>query len=170
LILGLHALFYFVTLAVVFIMNNRELKLLIEPAIENIGYELTDLELKWDGSSNLLRLFIDRPEGITLDDCQAVSEQVGLLLDIDEPIQDDYVLEVSSPGLDRTLTKIEHYQRFIDEEIRVKLISPQDGRRNFKGHLIAVNDDAIEIKVDGEIFDLSIDSIEYTRLVPMHKK
>lgn len=169
-ILGLHALFYFVTLAVVFIMNNRELKLLIEPAIENIGYELTDLELKWDGSSNLLRLFIDRPEGITLDDCQAVSEQVGLLLDIDEPIQDDYVLEVSSPGLDRTLTKIEHYQRFIDEEIRVKLFSPQDGRRNFKGHLIAVNDDAIEIKVDGEIFDLAIDSIEYTRLVPMHKK
>ena len=99
-------------------MDFNDLKLLIEPTVNKIGYELTDLEMKWSGENNLIRIFIDRPEGIGLEDCEAVSQQIGMLMDIEEPITDDYVLEVSSPGLDRKLTKIDHYLQFLGEEVR----------------------------------------------------
>ena len=150
-------------------MDFNDLKLLIEPTVNKIGYELTDLEMKWDGENNLIRLFIDRPEGIGLEDCEAVSQQVGMLMDIEEPIKDDYVLEVSSPGLDRRLTKIEHYVQFLGDEVRIKLTIPQDGRRNFKGNLLTANEDFIEVKVDGEVYKISIDTIDFTRLVPVFK-
>jgi len=94
-------------------MDFNDLRLLIEPTVNKIGYELTDLEMKWNGENNLIRLFIDRPEGIGLEDCEAVSQQIGMLLDVEEPITDDYVLEVSSPGLDRRLTKTDHYLQFL---------------------------------------------------------
>jgi ribosome maturation factor RimP len=78
-------------------------------------------------------------------------------------------LEVSSPGLDRRLTKIDHYLQFLGEEVRVRLVSPQDGRRNFRGHLLTANEGFIEIKVDGEVYKLSIDTIDFTRLIPVFK-
>ena len=137
-------------------MDFNDLKLLIEPAVNKIGYELTDLEMKWNGENNLIRLFIDQPEGIGLEDCEAVSQQIGMLMDIEEPIKDDYVLEVSSPGLDRRLTKIDHYLQFLGNEVRVKLTIPQDGRRNYKGNLLSANEDFIEVKVDGEVHKLSL--------------
>jgi ribosome maturation factor RimP len=92
-----------------------------------------------------------------------------MLMDIEEPIKDDYVLEVSSPGLDRRLTKTEHYLKFLGDEVRVKLTIPQDGRRNFKGNLLTANEDFIEVKVDGEVYKISIDTIDFTRLVPVFK-
>lgn len=150
-------------------MNFNDLKLLIEPAVNKIGYELTDLEMKWNGENNLIRLFIDQPEGIGLEDCEAVSQQIGMLMDIEEPIKDDYVLEVSSPGLDRRLTKIDHYLQFLGNEVRVKLTIPQDGRRNYKGNLLSANEDFIEVKVDGEVHKISIETIDFTRLVPVFK-
>ena len=125
--------------------------------------------MKWDGENNLIRLCSDRPEGMGLEDCEAVSQQVGMLMDIEEPIKDDYVLEVSSPGLDRRLTKIEHYLQFLGDEVRIKLTIPQDGRRNFKGNLLTANEDFIEVKVDGEVYKISIDTIDFTRLVPVFK-
>ena len=150
-------------------MDFKELKLLIEPAVNKIGYELTELEMKWNGENNLIRLFIDQPEGIGLEDCEAVSQQIGMLMDIEEPIKDDYVLEVSSPGLDRRLTKIDHYLQFLGNEVRVKLTIPQDGRRNYKGNLLSANEDFIEVKVDGEVHKISIETIDFTRLVPVFK-
>ena len=150
-------------------MDFNDLKLLIEPAVNKIGYELTDLEMKWNGENNLIRLFIDQPEGIGLEDCEAVSQQIGMLMDIEEPIKDDYVLEVSSPGLDRRLTKIDHYLQFLGNEVRVKLSIPQDGRRNYKGNLLSANEDFIEVKVDGEVHKISIETIDFTRLVPVFK-
>ena len=150
-------------------MDFNDLKLLIEPAVNKIGYELTDLEMKWNGENNLIRLFIDQPEGIGLEDCEAVSQQIGMLMDIEEPIKDDYVLEVSSPGLDRRLTKIDHYLQFLGNEVRVKLTIPQDGRRNYKGNLLSAIEDFIEVKVDGEVHKISIETIDFTRLVPVFK-
>ena len=150
-------------------MDFNDLKLLIEPAVNKIGYELTDLEMKWNGENNLIRLFIDQPEGIGLEDCEAVSQQIGMLMDIEEPIKDDYVLEVSSPGLDRRLTKIDHYLQFLGNEVRVKLTIPQNGRRNYKGNLLSANEDFIEVKVDGEVHKISIETIDFTRLVPVFK-
>ena len=147
-------------------MQIEKLNLIVEPAVNGLGYELADLEVKQQGRSKLVRLFIDKPEGITLDDCESVSQQVSLILDVEDPITDDYVLEISSPGLNRTLKKLEHYQRFIGCEIRTRLHPSEDGRRNFRGKLLNATEDKINIEVDGEIYEINQESIEYTRLIP----
>ncbi len=147
-------------------MTAEELKRLLEPAIERLGYELADLELKLGGREGILRIFIDRAAGIGLDDCEVVSRQVSSLLDVEDPLPGHYVLEVSSPGLDRRLTKPEHFRRFTGEDVRVKLRFPLEGRRNFRGRLTAVDDENIEVVVDGETHRLPIATIETARLVP----
>ena len=147
-------------------MTSEELRRLLEPAIERLGYELADLELKLGGRDGLLRLFIDRPEGIALEDCETVSRQVSRLLDVEDPLPGHYVLEVSSPGLDRRLTKPEHFRRFTGADVRIKLRAPLEGRRNFRGALVAAGDENIEVEVDGETHRLPIATIETARLVP----
>jgi ribosome maturation factor RimP len=94
---------------------------------------------------------------------------VSALLDVEDPVPGHYVLEVSSPGLDRRLRKMEHFQRFIGEEVRVRLRSPMAERRNFRGALTAASSDNIEIEVDGELHSLPISAIESARLVPSLK-
>jgi ribosome maturation factor RimP len=147
-------------------MSREALIKLLEPTIERLGYELTDLELKLGGRDGLLRVFIDKDEGIDLEDCEAVSRQVSAILDVEDPLPDHYSLEVSSPGLDRTLTKPAHFQRFMGEDVRVKLRFPMDGRRNFRGALRAANEEQIEVEVDGQSFSLPLVTIESARLVP----
>ncbi len=147
-------------------MTKGELTKLIEPAIEQLGFELSDLEMKIGGQDGLVRLFIDSPNGITLEDCESVSRQVSAILDVEDPVPGNYSLEVSSPGLDRTLTKLAHFQRFTGEDVRVKLRFPIAGRRNFRGALRAADEEKIEIEVDGEAHTLSLATIESARLVP----
>ena len=147
-------------------MSRETLIKLLEPTIERLGYELTDLELKLGGRDGLLRLFIDKDDGIDLEDCEAVSRQVSSILDVEDPLPGHYSLEVSSPGLDRTLTKPAHFQRFMGEDVRVKLRFPMDGRRNFRGALRAADEQHIEVEVDGESFSLPLATIESARLVP----
>ena len=148
------------------LMTRNELISLIEPTIEGLGYELCDLELNVGGRDGMLRLFIDRAEGVDLEDCEAVSRQVSALLDVEDPLPGNYVLEVSSPGLDRKLTKLAHFQRFMGEDVRVKLRFPLAGRRNFRGALKSADDENIEVEVDGESHRLPIATIESARLVP----
>jgi ribosome maturation factor RimP len=147
-------------------MSRENLLRLLEPTIERLGYELTDLELKLGGRDGLVRIFIDKADGIDIEDCEAVSRQVSAILDVEDPIPAHYTLEVSSPGLDRTLTKPSHFQRFMGEDIRVKLRFPLDGRRNFRGALRAADEEQIEVEVDGESHSLSLSAIETARLVP----
>ncbi len=147
-------------------MSKDSLIRLLEPTIERLGYELTDLELKLGGRDGLVRIFIDKDGGIDVDDCEAVSHQVSAILDVEDPIPSHYTLEVSSPGLDRTLTKPAHFQRFMGEDVRVKLRFPLDGRRNFKGALKSADDENIEVEVDGESHSLPLSTIESARLVP----
>lgn len=147
-------------------MTGEELQRLLEPAIERLGYEISDIEMKLGGRDGVLRVFIDRPEGIKLEDCEVVSRQVSALLDVEDPLPGHYVLEVSSPGLDRRLTKPAHYQRFLGEEVKVKLRLPLDGRRNFRGVLKAATDDKFELEVDGVAHSLQIAMVESARLVP----
>jgi ribosome maturation factor RimP len=147
-------------------MSREALIKLLEPTIERLGYELTDLELKLGGQDGLLRVFIDKDDGIDLEDCEAVSRQVSAILDVEDPLPGHYSLEVSSPGLDRTLTKPAHFQRFMGEDVRVKLRFPMDGRRNFRGALRAANEEQIEVEVDGQSFSLPLATIESARLVP----
>jgi ribosome maturation factor RimP len=147
-------------------MSRETLIQLLEPTIERLGYELTDLELKLGGQDGLLRVFIDKDEGIDLEDCEAVSRQVSAILDVEDPLPGRYSLEVSSPGLDRTLTKPSHFRRFMGEAVRVKLRFPMDGRRNFSGALLAADEEQIEVEVDGQSFSLPLATIESARLVP----
>ncbi|NOX70300.1 MAG: ribosome maturation factor RimP [Gammaproteobacteria bacterium] len=147
-------------------MTGEELVALLEPAVEGLGYELSDLEVRIGNRDGLLRVFIDRPEGIGLEDCEIVNRQISTLLDVEDPLPGNYVLEVSSPGLDRRLTKVEHFKRFMGHDIRVKLRFPLEGRKNFRGALCAADEENIEVEVDGKLHSLPIATIESARLVP----
>lgn len=147
-------------------MTGEELGRLLEPTVEGLGYELTDLELRLGGGEGLIRVFIDKPEGVGLDDCELVSRQLSAVLDVEDPVPGHYLLEVSSPGLDRKLTKPAHFLRFIGDDVRVKMRFPVEGRRNFRGKLLAANGETIEVEVDGEPHRLPMATIDTARLVP----
>jgi ribosome maturation factor RimP len=147
-------------------MTADELTRLLEPTIEQLGYELADLEVKLGGRGGVLRIFIDQPEGIGLDDCEKVSLAVSALLDVEDPLPGHYNLEVSSPGLDRKLTKTEHFQRFEGETLKVSMRFPIDGRKRFRGTLVSSDDENIVMEVDGKPYSLPIATIDTARLVP----
>ena len=146
-------------------MTRDELGELLEPTIERLGYELSDLEVKLGGGSGVVRVFIDHPDGIGLDDCEKVSLAVSALLDVEDPVPGNYDLEVSSPGLNRKLTKIEHFQRFMGETVKVEMRFPIEGRKRFRGTLLSVDDENIEVDVDGVSHSLPMATIDTARLV-----
>jgi len=137
---------------------------LLEPTVTGLGYELVMVELT-DGG-RLLRLYIDSEAGIELRDCEIVSHQVSGLLDVEDPLQGHYNLEVSSPGLDRPLVKPEHFIRFSGCRARVRMRVPRDGRRNFTGTLGDLRDGMLTLEVDGQSFRLPLEDIALARLVP----
>ena len=147
-------------------MTGEELAKLLEPTVEGLGYELIDIEVRLGGKGGLVRLFIDKPDGIDLDDCEQVSLAVSALLDVEDPVPGNYNLEVSSPGLDRKLTKIEHFQRFEGETVKVQMRFPIEGRRRFRGTLVTSDEDNIVVEVDGESHSLPLKTIDTARLVP----
>jgi len=151
-------------------MTGEELARLLEPTVEQLGYELADLELRVAGREGVIRVFIDKPEGsgesVGLADCETVSRQVSAVLDVEDPLPGHYVLEVSSPGLDRKLTKPAHFRRYVGDDIRVQLRVPLEGRRKFRGRLTAASEETIEVDVDGQSYELPIATIDTARLVP----
>jgi ribosome maturation factor RimP len=147
-------------------VTGNELQKLLEPTIERLGYELTDLETRLSGQGGHLRLTIDKPDGIDLDDCEKVSHAVSALLDVEDPVPGNYNLEVSSPGLDRKLTKVEHFQRFEGETLKITMRFPIAGRRRFRGKLTSSDDENIVVEVDGESHSLPLTMIDTARLVP----
>jgi ribosome maturation factor RimP len=147
-------------------MTSDELNKLLEPTVERLGYELTDLEVRIGGKGGLVRMTIDKPEGIDLSDCEQVSHAVSALLDVEDPVAGEYSLEVSSPGLDRKLTKVEHFQRFEGETVKVSMRFPIEGRRRFRGKLLSSNDENIVVEVDGESHSLPLATLDTARLVP----
>ena len=147
-------------------MTGDELQKLLEPTVERLGCELTDLVVRLSGKGGLLQLTIDKPDGIDIDDCEKVSHAVSALLDVEDPVPGEYNLEVSSPGLDRKLTKVEHFQRFEGETLKVTMRFPMDGRRRFRGTLVSSDDENIVVEVDGEAYSLPLATIDTARLVP----
>jgi ribosome maturation factor RimP len=132
-----------------------------------MGYELVGVELVRRGAAGLLfRVYIDQPEGITLDDCAAVSHQLSGVLDVEDPIRERYQLEVSSPGMDRPLYTPTHYARFEGHKARLKLAEPRDGRRNYTGVLRGIEGGVVRIEVEGQMFEVPFDHVESARLVP----
>jgi ribosome maturation factor RimP len=147
-------------------VTRDELIGLLEPTIERLGYELSDLEVRIGGKHGVLRVFIDEPNGIGLEDCEKVSLAVSAILDVEDPLPGHYDLEVSSPGLDRKLTKIEHFQRFTGEAVKVQMRFPIEGRRRFRGTLVSSDDENIVVEVDGVSHTLPVATIDTARLVP----
>lgn len=139
---------------------------IIAPVIASLGLELVDINFVKEGGRWFLRIFIDQPGGIGLEECQMVSEKISPLLDEKDPIAQAYILEVSSPGLDRPLKKLADFQRFCGREINLKSYEPIGGRRRFKGELVAATDQAVTLKVDDENVVVPIDRIASARLVP----
>jgi ribosome maturation factor RimP len=139
---------------------------LAEPLLGQLGYELVELEFSPGRSHAQLRLFIDRAEGIAVEDCERVSREFSALLDVKDPIPTAYTLEVSSPGMDRVLRTPAHYARFIGERAYVELLAPRDGRRRYTGELVSANEEQIEMQVDGVAVRIAYGDIDRARLVP----
>jgi ribosome maturation factor RimP len=139
-----------------------ELEALIASTLEGMGYELVELEQS--GHNRLLRIFVDKSEGINIDDCVTISNHLSRLLTVENI---DYGrLEVSSPGLDRALRKESDFIRFKEETIKLKLRIPIEGQRNFIGILREVNNGAIKLEVEGELLDFELSNLMKARLVP----
>lgn len=135
---------------------------LLDTTIVGLGYELVDWERS--GKSSLLRIFVDKPGGISIDECAQISQHLSRVLAVEGVNYDR--LEVSSPGLDRVLRKEQDFVRFIGEKARVKLCVALDGQRNFIGILRAVNDGKLELEVDGKLLAFELGNLEKARLVP----
>jgi len=144
---------------------HENLYVLLEPVVMQLGFELAGIEYLSQGNGSMLRIYIDNEDGVNVDDCGLVSKQISALLDVEDTIREHYTLEVSSPGLDRLLFKKQHYERFVGSDVKVRLRMPLDGRRNFKGEIIACEGDDVIVEVDGEQYPLAIDNIDKARLV-----
>jgi ribosome maturation factor RimP len=136
---------------------------LIEPVAADLGFELVELEL----GPGVVRLFIDHPDGVRVENCERVSREVSALLDVEDPIATAYRLEVSSPGLERVLRTRAHFERFVGERVWVELKIPRaQGRRRYTGRLAAVDGEDIRLVVDGEPVSVAFGEIGKAKLAP----
>jgi ribosome maturation factor RimP len=147
-------------------MLRDQLIELLEPVVAGLGYELWELEYGTRSGGGLLRLYIDSPDGISVDDCARVSRAVSEALDAADPIQNEYTLEVSSPGLDRVLRTPEHFARFAGERVRLEMSQVVNGRKRFAGRLTDVSGGQIALEVDGATVHLPIAGIHKARIAP----
>ena len=139
---------------------------LIEPLLVQLGYELVELEMAPAHGRGSLRIFIDRPEGIGISDCERVSREVSALMDVEDPIPTAYALEVSSPGDDRVLRTPAHFERFRGSRVLVELVAPRAGRRRYTGLLQEVSATGVALEVDRQRVDVSFGEIAKARLAP----
>lgn len=139
---------------------------IIAAELEKMDIELVDIEYTKEGGSWFLRIFIDKPGGIGLEDCQQVSESIDPLLDDRDPIPHSYTLEVSSPGLDRPLRKLADFERFTGEKINLTTYVPVENRRRFKGTLVEASNHSVTMEVDGNSVIIPMEQVASARLTP----
>lgn len=145
---------------------QSKLEEIIEPAVLALGYELVGMEYFPRQGGALLRIYIDSENGVNLDACQAVSRQVGAVLDVEDPIKGRFNLEVSSPGLERPLFKIAHFQRFLGRKVKLRLRNAREDRKNFIGVINAVTDDAVTLGLEeDQTMVIEFNDIDKARLV-----
>lgn len=144
--------------------ENSTEKLLI-PIVEKAGVEIYDVEYVKEGSDFYLRVYIDKPGGVDINDCERVSRALSDVLDEEDFIPDAYILEVSSPGLGRTLKKDKHLEKSLGEEVEVKTYKPIEKRKEFQGTLKSYNENSITIVMEGEELVFEKADIAIIRLV-----
>ncbi|WP_331346239.1 ribosome maturation factor RimP [Cellvibrio sp. UBA7661] len=143
---------------------------LIAPVVSSLGCELWGLEYLTQGRYTTVRIFIDGANGVSLDDCERVSRQISSVFDVEDPIDGEYTLEVSSPGLDRPLYTEAHYARYVGETISVRLRIARDGRRRFKGVITKVENGDVFLQVDNQEVQVSIDVIDKANVEPRYEE
>lgn len=149
-----------------------EIAELLQPTIQALGLELLGIEYLPASGNATLRLYIDVSEAeretrvVNIEDCEAVSREVSAQLDVEDPISDNYTLEVSSPGVDRPLFNAAQFARFIGEEAKVVLKLPQDGRRRVQGRIVSVEGSDITVAFDNRQMTFSADNLDKARLMP----
>lgn len=145
---------------------QTELENIIEPAVSALGCELWGLEYFVQGKQTLLRIYIDKKDGILIVDCEAVSRQVASILDVEDPIRSEYTLEVSSPGMDCRLFKLAQYKEFVGQRVDIKLRMAFEGRKKFSGLLKGIEGDEVILEVDNEEYILPYELIDRANVVP----
>lgn len=146
--------------------KDAVLNALIEPVVTAMGFELWGIEQIAQGKHSRLVVYIDSPDGITVDHCADVSRQISGILDVEDPISGQYQLEVSSPGMDRPLFTLDQFERYKGDTVALRLSAPFNGRRKFKGLLAGVEGDEVLLHLDGEEYCFPIDGIDQARVVP----
>lgn len=138
---------------------------MLRPAVEAAGCELLGIEYIAQGKHSVLRIYIDHPDGINVDDCAKVSHQASGILEVEDPIASQYTLEVSSPGSDRPLFALAHYQPYLGSVINIRCNVGVNGRRKFKGTLKQIDNDMITVEVDGKDYLIDFHDIDKANLV-----
>ncbi|PID47612.1 MAG: ribosome maturation factor RimP [Proteobacteria bacterium] len=144
---------------------QAQLDQLIQSVVTGLGFEVWGYEYRPHAESALLRIFIEKEGGVCIDDCTQVSRQIGAALDVEDLIPVAYVLEVSSPGVDRVLFTPEQYHPYLGESLKVRTRTPVEGRRNFRGTIKSVSDTHVTVSVDNEAFEIPFDVVDRARLV-----
>lgn len=138
---------------------------LLASVVTAMGYEFVGHELQRQGRDSLLRVYIDSENGITVDDCSKVSRQVSAMLDVEDPIQGQYTLEISSPGLDRPLFEIAHFEKYIGNQVKIRLLAPIKNRRNLVGVLLRVEGTNIHLLIETEELVVPYSDIDKAKLI-----
>lgn len=138
---------------------------LIEPVVTGLGYEFVGMEMVGQGRQSILRVYIDTENGILVDDCSKVSHQISGVLDVEDPIRGRFILEVSSPGIDRPLFTLAHFQRFVGSTIKLELTqATAEGQKKFRGQILKVEGEVIHLHVEDEEFEIPFGLISKARL------
>jgi ribosome maturation factor RimP len=151
-------------------LSVQKLNELLQPLVEDLGYEFVGLEYNSNPKHSVLRIYIDHENGVGIEDCEAVSRETAALLDVKDPIRSHYNLEVSSPGLDRPLFTPAHYGEFTGCEAQINLFAPQDGRRKFSGPILSAGESSVTIEQDGSEVTLDFNNIAKAKLIPDYEK
>ncbi|KPC34675.1 Ribosome maturation factor RimP [Pseudomonas syringae pv. cilantro] len=144
----------------------EQLQDLLAPVVVALGYQCWGIDFSSQGKHSVLRIYIDKEGGVLVDDCAIVSRQISGVLDVEDPISTEYTLEVSSPGMERPLFTIEQFALYAGEQVRIKLRSPFEGRRNFQGLLRGVEEQDVVVQVEDHEFLLPIDLIDKANIIP----
>lgn len=147
-------------------VKQRVLEELLAPVVEGLGYECWGIEFIAQGKHSLLRVYIDKEDGILLEDCEVVSRQISGVLDVEDPISVEYTLEVSSPGVDRPLFKLDQYDRCKGQMVKIKLRMAFEGKRKFSGILKGVEGNDVVLVVNDHEYLFPVDSIDKANIVP----
>ncbi|MGH7126839.1 MAG: ribosome maturation factor RimP [Stellaceae bacterium] len=148
-------------------IDTARIEALIAPSLEAMGYRLVRVAVTGGRRAQVLQVMAERLDDapMSVDDCTEVTHTVSALLDVEDPIEHAYVLEVSSPGIDRPLVRREDYERFSGHEAKLELVSPIDGRRRFRGKLLGVEADRVRVNLGAEVVELPLGRIQRAKLV-----